>query len=72
MWTPRLVRFLLALMFNDFGNRKPAGAPNVRLHPMTVKAAAPKVPTVSLDDTDEIAKRLSALGRVTMKRKQED
>jgi hypothetical protein len=37
MWTPRLVRFLLALMFNDFGNRKPAGAPNVRLHPMRVK-----------------------------------
>src|SRR5260370_441259 len=30
MWTPRLVRFLLALMFNDFGSRKQAGTPTAK------------------------------------------
>ncbi len=59
-WTPRLVGFLLALMFNDSGSRKPAGPPRQ-------KAAPPKAPPISMDDKDEIAKRLSSLGRVTMR-----
>jgi hypothetical protein len=34
--------------------------------------APPKVPPVSMDDKDEIAKRLSALGRVTMRTRPQD
>ncbi|RQH12679.1 hypothetical protein [Bradyrhizobium sp. RP6] len=65
-WTPRLVRFLLALMFNDSGNRKPAGGPNTKpAGAPRGRVAPPKMPPVSMDDKDEIAKRLSALGRVT-------
>jgi hypothetical protein len=66
LWTPRLVRFLLALMFNDFASHKPAGAPSARPPgPPRASAAPPNVRPVSMQDKDEIAKRLSALGRVT-------
>jgi hypothetical protein len=64
-WTPRLVRFLLALMFNDSG--KTGKAPSIlsdrapRLQP-----DRPRRPAVAMDDKDEIARRLSSLGRVTM------
>src|SRR5229473_2980677 len=64
--TPRLVRFLLALMFND--SPKPGGTSDVRpeVYPPR-RAATPKPTTVAMDDKDEIARRLSSLGRVTMK-----
>lgn len=65
-WTPRLVRFLLALMFNDSGeNTKPSvssGSVSVR------QSELPERPTVAMDDKEEIARRLSSLGRVTLTR----
>jgi len=63
-WTPRLVRFLLALMFNDFKGHKQTAAPIAKLVPKS----APKNLAVSMDDKDEIARRLSALGKVTWDR----
>lgn len=66
-WAPRLVRFLLALMFNDSGkNAKPAVTTRPTQGP---RPEAPKRPAVLMDDMDEIAKRLSSLGRVTMSKK---
>jgi hypothetical protein len=65
-WTPRLVRFLLALMFNDSGK---SAKPHVRSEPPPGRRSErPKKPTVAMDDKDEIARRLSFLGRVTMTR----
>lgn len=65
LWTPRLVRFLLALMLNESGSSKAAGALNAgSLRPKSISS---KVPAVSMGDKNEIAKRLSALGRVTMR-----
>jgi hypothetical protein len=73
VWTPRLVRFLLALMFNDSGSRKPATSPNARRSaPVRIRVAPPNKPPVSMDDKDEIAKRLSALGRVTMRTRSQE
>jgi hypothetical protein len=66
LWTPRLARFLLALMFND--SPKPGGTSDVRPE-VPRRAATPKPTIVSMDDKDEIARRLSSLGRVTMKPK---
>jgi hypothetical protein len=63
-WTPRLVRFLLALMFNDSGKTAKesptASNPAERREP-----DRPKRPPVAMNDTEEIARRLSSLGRVT-------
>jgi hypothetical protein len=68
-WTPRLVHFLLALMFNDPKKDEnpevrttagPAGA-------TTVKTARPSAARISMDDKDGLARLLSSLGRVTVK-----
>ncbi|WP_316186488.1 hypothetical protein [Bradyrhizobium sp. SZCCHNRI2014] len=72
LWTPRLVRLLLARMFNDFAGGKPSGTTNGKSPGQKAKPAAPKLPTLSMDNKDEIAKRLSALGRVTMKPRLDD
>lgn len=64
-WTPRLVRFLLALMFNDSGSAaKPS--PDAALRAPRRESDRSKRAAVAMDDTDEIARRLSSLGRVTM------
>jgi hypothetical protein len=68
LWTPRLVRFLLALMFND--SPKPGGTSDARPEVSPLRRAAAPGPTiVSMDDKGEIARRLWSLGRVTMKPK---
>ena len=64
-WTPRLVRFLLALMFDDSG-RTPEDSPVGSGRAPRREPERPKRPTVAMDDKDEIARRLSSLGRVTM------
>jgi hypothetical protein len=64
-WTPRLVHFLLALMFNDpKADRKPEARPTKLTKPATTKTAPLKI---SMDDKDELAKLLSSLGRVIVK-----
>jgi hypothetical protein len=64
-WTPRLVGFLLAFMFNDSG--KHATAPRVGSEKAAGRAPdRPRQPAVAMDDRDEIARRLSSLGRVTI------
>jgi hypothetical protein len=67
-WTPRLVHFLLALMFNDPKNDK---KPEVRAvkpaGPAPAKTAPSRAPMISMDDKDQLARLLSSLGRVTMK-----
>ncbi|MBB4263747.1 hypothetical protein [Bradyrhizobium sp. CIR3A] len=65
-WTPRLVRFLLALMFNDTGSGKPK-RPQPDSHVPPKQRPGIKAPPVSMDDKAEIAKRLSALGKVTVR-----
>jgi hypothetical protein len=67
LWTPRLVHFLLALMFNDFGIPKAMATPNARPSGPTTKTTSPEKTNVSMNDEDELARRLSSLGRVTMK-----
>ena len=68
LWTPRLTRFLLALMFND--SPRPVGKPGAAPEkPLRRASAEAKPPVVSMDDKDEIARRLSSLGRVSMKPK---
>ncbi|WP_315792534.1 hypothetical protein [Bradyrhizobium sp. SZCCHNRI1002] len=63
-WTPRLVRFLLALMFNDSGkNAQPPVGPEAM---SGRRSERPETAPVAMDDKDEIARRLSSLGRVTM------
>ena len=66
-WTPRLVRFLLALMFTDSGKHaKPAATPQ----PTSARRSeTPDGPAVAMDDMNEIARRLSSLGRVMMSKK---
>jgi len=63
-WTPRLVRFLLALMFND--TARAAKAPAVESGPVLPRRGPDRAAQrpVAMDDTDEIARRLSSLGRV--------
>jgi hypothetical protein len=68
-WTPRLVRFLLALMFNDSGSGKPNRPQTKSRMPPKQQRSERKAPPVSMDDKDEIAKRLSALGKVTVRPK---
>jgi hypothetical protein len=66
-WTPRLVRFLLALMFNDSGSGRPnRPQPKSRISPKQQRSEG-KAPPVAMDDKDEIARRLSALGKVTVR-----
>lgn len=66
-WTPRLVHFLLALMFNDSKPNKKAEAHFVR----PARPAPAKTPSttlrISMDDKDGLARLLSSLGRVTVK-----
>lgn len=64
-WTARLVHFLLALMFNDSKRDKP------EVHaagPAPAKPARLGAPRISMDDKDGLARLLSSLGRVTVKR----
>jgi hypothetical protein len=66
-WTPRLVHFLLALMFNDPRKDKP------EVHAVGPAGLAPTKPArtgavrISMDDKDDLARLLSSLGRVTVK-----
>jgi hypothetical protein len=72
-WTPRLVHFLLALMFNDPKNDKKPNdkKPDVRTTRPAGSATAKTAPTgaarISMDDKDGLARLLSSLGRVTVK-----
>lgn len=63
-WTPRLVRFLLALMFND--SAKNAKGPVRPESASGRRSKSPETAPVEMDDKDEIARRLSSLGRVTI------
>lgn len=64
-WTPRLVHFLLALMFNNQKpDQKPGSTGEVR--PLKSKTAVPKV-AISMNDKDQLARLLSSLGRVTLR-----
>jgi hypothetical protein len=67
-WTPRLVHFLLALMFN---NPKADSKRDIRparpTTPSPSKAAPSRTPRISMDDKDQIARMLSSLGRVTVR-----
>jgi hypothetical protein len=67
-WTPRLVHFLLALMFN---NPKPNKKPEAHLArpagPAPAKTSPPRAPKISMDDKAGLAMLLSSLGRVTVK-----
>ena len=66
-WTPRLVYFLLKLMFND-ADRKPISRSSGRAKNSAAAMAPPKEATpISMHNKDELAKLLSSLGRVTMK-----
>jgi hypothetical protein len=68
VWTPRLVHFLLALMFNDPKRDK---NPEARLArpagPTPARTTPSRAPKISMDDKDGLAKLLSSLGRVTVK-----
>jgi hypothetical protein len=68
LWTPRLVHFLLALMFND---PKPNKNPEAHLArqavPAPAETAPSRAPRISMDDKDGLARLLSSLGRVTVK-----
>lgn len=67
-WTPRLVSFLLAFMFNKPKSNK---NPEVRTKPARRALAKPppsRAPEISMDDKDGLAHMLSSLGRVTVKR----
>ena len=67
-WTPRLVHFLLALMFNDpKADRKPETRPARPAGPAPAKTAPARAPKISMDDKDQLARLLSSLGRVTVK-----
>jgi hypothetical protein len=67
-WTPRLVHFLLALIFNNpKADRKPELRHTRAAGSEPAKAAPSRVPKISMDDKDQIARLLSHLGRVTVK-----
>ena len=70
-WTPRLVHFLLALMFNNPRKDKKPNDPGVRTARPAGSATAKTAPTgaarISMDDKDGLARLLSSLGRVTVK-----
>jgi hypothetical protein len=67
-WTPRLVHFLLALMFNDPKADKKPGPRSARpTGPATAKTVPPRPAKISMDDKDQLARLLSSLGRVTVK-----
>lgn len=68
-WTPRLVRFLLALMFNNPGSSRPNGPQTKSRPPSKQPRSGRNLPPVAMDDKSEIAKRLSALGKVTVRPK---
>jgi hypothetical protein len=67
-WTPRLVHFLLALIFNGSKpDKKSEARPPRPTGPATAKPARPAAVKISMDDKDGLAKLLSGLGRVTVK-----
>jgi hypothetical protein len=67
-WTPRLVHFLLALMFNDpKADKEPEVRPARPAGRAPASAAPSRVPRISMDDKDQLARLLSSLGRVTVK-----
>jgi hypothetical protein len=67
-WTPRLVHFLLALMFNDPKNNKKSEVRTAKpAGPVPAKTAPVRAPKISMDDKNLLANLLSSLGRVTMK-----
>jgi hypothetical protein len=67
-WTPRLVHFLLALMFNDpKADKQPEARPARPAGRAPARAAPARVPRISMDDKDQLARLLSSLGRVTVK-----
>jgi hypothetical protein len=70
-WTPRLVHFLLALMFDNPRKDKKPNDPGVRTARPAGSATAKTAPTstarISMDDKDGLARLLSSLGRVTVK-----
>ena len=56
------------MLDREVGLGKPAASANARSPAQkTTRAASPDVTKVSMDDKDEIARRLSSLGRVTVK-----
>jgi hypothetical protein len=70
-WTPRLVQFLLALMFNDpkahnRADKKPDTRPPAPAKPAGRPAPRDR-PNISMEDKDQLARLLSSLGRVTLK-----
>ncbi|QIP02976.1 hypothetical protein [Bradyrhizobium symbiodeficiens] len=67
VWTPRLVRFLLALMFNDSKRGRSSKPQTQAQPPPNQQGSHRKLPPVAMDDKSEIAKRLSALGKVTVR-----
>jgi hypothetical protein len=72
-WTPRLVHFLLALMFNDPKNdkkptdKKPETHAIHQARPAPARTAPSPAARISMDDKDQLARLLSSLGRVTVK-----
>jgi hypothetical protein len=67
-WTPRLVHFLLALMFNDpKTDKKPETRAVQQARPAPARTAPSRAARISMDDKDQLAKLLSSLGRVTVK-----
>jgi hypothetical protein len=67
-WTPRLVHFLLALMFNDPRKDKPEVHTVGSAGLAPTKTVRPGAAKISMDDKDGLARLLSSLGRVTVKR----
>jgi hypothetical protein len=65
VWTPRLVRFLLALIFNNFSKDAPAESERKREARSTAKNHTDHtIKPASGMSRDDIADRLSFLGRV--------
>ncbi|UWU84913.1 hypothetical protein N2605_00145 [Bradyrhizobium yuanmingense] len=68
-WTPRLVRFLLALMFNESKSSRSNRLQTKSQSLPNQHGSERKLPPVAMDDKGEIAKRLSTLGKVTVRRR---
>jgi hypothetical protein len=67
-WSPRLVHFLLALMFNKpKSDEKPPDKPEPTRQAKARPARSPAA-SISMDDKQGLARLLSSLGRVTVKR----